>query len=406
VPISCAGIDWASREHAVCVIDEDGRTLAESRHPHTEPGIEKLIAALRRHGTTRVAIERPDGVLVDRMVEVGLEVFPIDPTAAKAMRRRWSASGRKSDAFDAFCLAQLVRTDSHRLRALTPDSDATRTLRALTRSRADLLHRRVEVVHRLRRQLDCFWPGPTLMFAKLESQAALAFLRLYPSPADASDLDTEGLAEFLGQHTPRLQPSAGELLDRLRAAPTLRLGPGETAARRMAVLGLVAQLETAVAETASLTAAIVEGTHAHPDGRIFLSPFKATDLVVPAQLIAGFGDDRRRYPDAGVLAAKAGVAPVAHQSGEEHVAVFRSACDHRLRRAVGALADATRRHNPWAGAVYAASRERGHAHHHALRVLGRAWVRVLWRCWQDGVPYDPERHGAMRRLGYAEGSAD
>jgi transposase len=157
-------------------------------------------------------------------------------------------------------------------------------------------------------------------------------------------------------------------------------------------------LEIGVEEIGTLTKRIVRATRAHPDAEIFFSPFKGTELVIPAQLIAGFGDDRGRYPNADVLAAKAGVVPVAHQSGSANTAIFRSACDRRLRHAVTGLADTTRRQNPWAQAIYAASRERGHRHNQALRVLGRAWLRVLWRCWQDGVPYDPERHGSRRRL--------
>ncbi|MDP9480847.1 MAG: IS110 family transposase, partial [Actinomycetota bacterium] len=91
------------------------------------------------------------------------------------------------------------------------------------------------------------------------------------------------------------------------------------------------------------------------------------------------------------------------ESGKRKVAAFRRACDHRLRDAVAVLADATRHHNPWAKAVYRRARARGCDHPHAIRVLGRAWVRVIWRMWQDRVPYDPARHGNLRRLNAAGG---
>jgi transposase len=402
---SYAGIDWASIEHALCVVDADGEILAEGPFPHTKAGIGRLIATLKERDSCRVAIERPDGILVDRMIEAGLEVVPINPAAIKATRRRYSGSGRKSDSFDAFCLAELARTDSHRLRALLPDSDETRTLRALTRAREDMLRRKVHSVHQLRAQLDTFWPGPMKVFPEIGSPVALAFLRLHPSPGDAGELDEQGMASFLVEHSSRSRHPPAELLDRLRAAPTGNLGPGEVEARKMAVLGLVRSLEMDVDQIRVLTRTLVDATRTHPDGGIFLSPFKGSDLVIPAQLIAGFGDDRRRYPDANILAAKAGMVPVSHQSGDVHSAIFRRACDHRLRQAVAGLSDATRRHNPWAGAIYAASRERGHNHPHALRILGRAWLRVLWRCWQDGVPYDPDKHGGLRRLETARSEA-
>jgi hypothetical protein len=92
------------------------------------------------------------------------------------------------------------------------------------------------------------------------------------------------------------------------------------------------------------------------------------------------------------------MSPVAVESGKRRVATFRRACDKRLRGAVASLADSTRHWHPWAGEVYARARARGQDHPHAIRTLGRAWVRVLWRCWRDGVPYDPARHGALVRL--------
>ena len=101
-------------------------------------------------------------------------------------------------------------------------------------------------------------------------------------------------------------------------------------------------------------------------------------------------------PHRGALAADAGKSPVAVESGKRQVAIFRRACDTRLRVAIATLANSTRRWHPWAREVYRKARERGQDHAHALRTLGRAWVRVLWRCWVNRVPYDPSLHGNIR----------
>ena len=130
---TAAGIDWASEENALCVVDGAGRRLAEVLLAHDEAGVRELIDRMRRLDVERVAIERPDGLLVDRLLEAGLTVLPVHPNALKATRPRYEASGGKSDGFDAFVLAELARTDSHRLRRLAPDSDETKALRALTR---------------------------------------------------------------------------------------------------------------------------------------------------------------------------------------------------------------------------------------------------------------------------------
>jgi transposase len=399
-----AGIDWASEEHALCVVDAAGRKLAGELFAHDEAGIRALLARMRTLKVCRVAIERPDGLLVDRLLEAGFEVLPVHPNALKATRPRYEAAGGKSDGFDAFCLAELARTDAHRLRALQPHSDETKALRALTRTREDLVAARVRLGNELRAQLQAFWPGAAEIFFDVDSRIALAFLERYPSPTDARGLGEKRLEGFLARHRYSGRRPAAELLDRLRSAPEGRAGALESEARRGAVLGLVAALGPIVAQIAELSSQIAGAVRAHPDGQVFLPLFKdPKSTITAARLVAEIGDDRSRYPSSEALAADAGMAPVARESGKRKVAAFRWACDKRLREAVACLADSTRHHHPWAREVYARARSRGLDHPHAIRVLGRAWLRVLWRCWQDEVPYDPAKHGNLRRLQPAGG---
>jgi transposase len=399
-----AGIDWASEEHALCVVDAAGGKLAGELFSHDEAGLRELLARMRSLKVDRVAIERPDGLLVDRLLEAGFTVLPVHPNALKATRPRYEAAGGKSDGFDAFCLAELARTDSHRLRALAPDSDETKALKALTRTREDLVKARVRLGNELRAQLQAFWPGAAEIFFDVDSSIALAFLERYPSPADAGGLGVKRLEGFLARHRYSGRRPAAELLGRLRSAPEGRAGALESEARRGAVLGLVAALKPIVAQIAELTSQIAGAVRAHPDGQVFLPLFKdPKSTITAARLVAEIGDDRARYPSAEALAADAGMSPVARESGKRKVASFRWACDKRLREAVACLADSTRHHHPWARSVYARARSRGLDHPHAIRVLGRAWLRVLWRCWQDEVPYDPTKHGNFRRLEPARG---
>jgi transposase len=400
----CAGIDWASEEHALCVVDETGASVAGEFFSHEESGIRALVARLRTLGVCRVAIERPEGLLVDRLLEAGFTILPVHPNKLKATRPRYEAAGGKSDGFDAFVLAELARTDSHRLRALRPHSDETKALRTLTRTREDLVGARVRLANELRAQLDAFWPGAARIFADVDSPIALAFLERYPAPDDARSLGEKRLAGFLSRHGYCGRRSATELLDRLRSAPAGRAGALEAEARRGAVLGLVAALRPIVAQIRELTSQIAGAVRAHPDGQVFLPLFKdPKSVVTAARLVAEIGDDRCRYPTREALAADAGMAPVARESGKRKVASFRWACDKRLRDAVACLANSTRHTNPWARGVYLDARARGLEHPHAIRVLGRAWLRVLWRCWQDEVSYDPAKHGNLIRLQPAEG---
>ena|SRR5690349_1641205 len=398
-----AGIDWASAEHALCVVDEAGVRLRERLVPHDEAGIARLCRELVELEVERVAIERPDGILVDRLLEAGVTVIAVHPNQAKAARERYSVARGKSDSFDAFVLAELARTDAHRLRTVRPDTDETKALRALTRAREDMVGVRVELANQLRAQLEAFWPG-AMVFADVDSPISLAFLARYPSPADARGLGPKRLEGFLARHSYCGRRSSAELLERMRSAPAGRAAGLEAEARRTAVLGLVAALRPIVAEIAELTSQIRGALAAHPDAAIFQPLFRgAKTAICPATLIAELGDARGRYPTDAALAADAGMSPVALESGKRRAATFRRACDKRLRGAVATLADSTRHWHPWAKEVYRRARDRGQDHPHAIRTLGRAWLRVLWRCWQDEVPYDPALHGNFRRLQPAGG---
>jgi transposase len=394
----CAGVDWAKDAHEVLVADAEGERLWAATITHDEAGITRLCQALARLEVARVAIERPDGLLIERLLDAGLSVIAIHPNMVKAARDRFRPAGGKSDRFDAFVLCELARTDSHRFRALTPDSDQTKALRALTRGREVLVEQRVALCNQLRAELERFWPGAAQIFKDLDSPISLAFLERYPSPTDARGLGEKRLAQFLARHHYCGRKPAGELLERLRQAPAGRAGQLEADARRGLVLALVAALKPIVEQIRLLTSEIGHAVHAHPDGHIFLSFFKRPDSVITAAtLLAEIGDDRNRYPTAEHLAADAGMTPVAVESGRKKVACFRRGCDHRLRAATSTLADATRHWHPWAQDRYAAARGRGHDHPRAIRTVGRGWTRVLWRCWQDGVAYDPERHTALQR---------
>ena len=378
---------------------DEGEVLHEGTVSHDEAGLTELCGLLRGLRTDRVAIERPDGVLVDRLRAAGLLVYALHPNQVKAARARFRAAGGKSDRFDALVLAELARTDHHRFRPLQGDGDETRALRALTRARQDLVEARVALANQLRAELGRSWPGAERIFAEVDSPIALAFLERYPGPGDAGALGERRLAAFLARHSYCGRRAPAELLARLRTAPAAVLGELETEACRGVVLALVAALRVLVARIRLLTSEIAGAVRSHPDGALFLSLFRdRKSTVTAARLVAEIGDHRGRYPSAEALAADAGMCPLAVESGKRKVATFRRACDERLRDAVATLCDSTRHWHPWARGVYERARARGHDHAHATRVLGRAWLRVIWRMWQDRSPYDPARHGAMRDL--------
>jgi transposase len=395
-----AGIDWASQEHAVCVHDGAGRKLASFTITHSAVGFEDLVGRLARYGEPAelpVAIERPDGRLVDRLLEAGHPVVPVSSNAIKAWREAEVTSGAKSDPGDAETICEYLRLRIHRLRPLQPYSQHTRALRAAVRARTDLVTQRVAANNQLEATLDAFWPGGKAVFADVTSKIALAFLERYPTPASAAALGEKRLAAFCAKHGYSGRRSPQELIERLRAAPPGIADDAESAARKEIVLAFVHVLRGLNQAIADLDVAVTATLAEHPDAGIFTS-LPRSGQINAAQILAEWGDCRDAYDNAESVAALAGVSPVTKQSGKYRSVEFRWACNKRFRNAIVTFADNSRHASPWAAGVYRSAIERGHDHPHAIRILARAWIRVVYRCWVDRAPYEPTKHGAAAHI--------
>jgi transposase len=394
------GIDWAAETHAVCVMDAAGTIVAGFTIEHSADGIALLTGRLARYGTPGsmpVAIERPNGRLVDLLLEAGHPVVPVSPNAIKTWREGEVLSGAKSDAGDAAVIAEYLRLRQHRLRTAVPYSDETRALRTVVRSRGDLVEMRVAATNQLSALLDAHWPGAKAIFADVESPISLKFLARYPTPAAAAHLGEKRMAAFLVKHGYSGRRTAAELLARLRAAPAGTGRESLTEALRDAVLAAVGVLTALNAAVKNLDRSVAAHLGEHPDGAIFTS-LPRSGQVNAAQVLAEWGDCRQAYDGPDSVAALAGCTPVTSQSGKHRSVQFRWACNKRFRVAMTTFADNSRHASPWAAKTYSDARASGKDHPHAIRILARAWIRVIWPCWLDGIPYDPARHGAAAAL--------
>jgi transposase len=394
------GIDWASAEHAVCVLDAAGKITARFTVKHSAEGIASLVRRLARYGDPAdlpVAIERPSGRLVDLLLEAGHPVVPVSPNAIKTWREGEVLSGAKSDAGDAAVIAEYLRLRYHRLAPAAPYSDETRALRTVVRTRDDLVQMRVAATNQLSALLEAHWPGAKAVFADVESPISLEFLTRYPTPAAARHLGDKRMAAFLVKHGYSGRRPAAQLLARLRQAPPGSTGEVLTEALRDAVLALVTLLRALNGAVKDLDRSAAAHLGEHPDGPIFTS-LPRSGQINAAQMLAEWGDCRQAYAGPDSVAALAGVSPVTRQSGKHRSVSFRWACNKRFRRAVTTFADNSRHASPWAAKIYNDARAAGKDHPHATRVLARAWIRVIWPCWVNGIPYDPARHGTAAAL--------
>ena len=241
------GIDWAAETHAVCVLDDGGLVASSFTIAHTVDGFADLARRLARLSgapeRVPVAIERPDGRLVDVLLEAGHPVVPVKPNAIKAWRDAEVLSGAKSDDGDAEVIAEYLRLRAHKLRVAIPYSSETKALRTVVRTRDDLVEMRVAATNQLAALLDAHWPGAKAVFADVESPIALDFLTRYPTPAAAARLGEKRMAAFCSKHGYSGRRPAAELLARLREAPAGTTDEALTEALRDAVLAMVAVLK-------------------------------------------------------------------------------------------------------------------------------------------------------------------
>ncbi len=194
--VTC-GIDWARDDHAVSVVNATGREIHRSSVEHSSAGLRELVAVLARLGAREAAIERPDGPVVDALPGAGITVVVISPNQVKNLRGRYGSAGNKDDRFDAYVLADTLRTDRARLSPLIPDSPATVTLRRACRARKDLVSHRVATANQLRAHLRNAFPGAVGLFADIDSPISLKFLARFDTQDRASWLSTARLAAWL-----------------------------------------------------------------------------------------------------------------------------------------------------------------------------------------------------------------
>jgi transposase len=252
------------------------------------------------------------------------------------------------------------------------------------------------MANQLRAHLRNAFPGAVGLFAGIDSPISLKFLARFDTQDRASWLSPARLAAWLASagYSGRTGPAV--LHARLAAAPRGATGDDGTAQAHV-THALHAVLTTLGEQIKALSEQIGEQLALHADAHVFTS-LPRSGTVRAARLLAEIGDCRARFPTPESLACLAGAAPSTRQSGKLRAVTFRWSCDKQLRDAVTDFAGDSRHASPWAADLYDRARARGHDHPHAVRILARAWLFVIWHCWQDHTAYDPARHHALQRL--------
>jgi transposase len=272
---------------------------------HTAAALRDLVAFLARHGVGEVAIERPDGPVIDTLLAAELTVVVISPNQLTNLRGRYGSAGNKDDQFDAFVLADTLRTDRPRLRPLVPDTPATTALRRACRARKDLVSHRVAATNQLRAHLRNVFPGAIGLFADLDSPISLAFLTRYTTQDQADLLTPNRLGAWLTKQGYSGKVAPAVLHARLLVAPRGITGT-DAATQAHVTAALLTVVSTLVEQIKNLSTQIDRQLDTHTDAHISTS-LPRSGRVRAARLLAEIGDCRAKFPtpESGLLIGRA-----------------------------------------------------------------------------------------------------
>ncbi len=391
-----AGDDWAEEHHDVEVMDEAGKVLARRRLPEGVAGIAQLHELIGAHlpedgadAEVVIGIETDRGPWVTALIAAGYAVFPVNPLQASRYRERHGVSGAKSDGGDAHMLADMVRTDSHQLRAAAGDSAEAGGIKVLARAHKTLIWERTRAVQRLRHQLREYFPAALEAFDDLDAPDTLELLGKAPEPARAARLTRAQVSAALKRaHRRNITDKATAILAALRSEQ-LGQPPAVTAAYAVTARSLLALITVLNEQVKTLQGQVEAGFGRHPDAEIYRSQ-PGMGAVLGARVLGEFGDDPDRYADGKCRRNYAATSPITRASGKKKVVAARFIHNDRLVDALNAQAFASLNASPGARAFYDELRARGIEHNDALRRLANRLVGILHGCLKTRTLYNEE----------------
>jgi len=397
------GIDWSEESHYFCILDEAGNRLDSFEISHGQDGFESAHARIAKHaspGDVRVAIETKDSLLVDFLSELGYTLYFLNPKQTDRFRDRYRMSHSKSDSFDAYVLADAVRTDAHLFNALSPLDDKSLRLRVLTRTREGLVNRKVAVENEITSCLKRYFPLALKLFGGVDNLEAISFLLQYPTYEQARTVSHARIASILSKGAGvskaialRHAQEAHSKLKEPQPTPSISV----VQAYPLAIKSLLRQLQSILEEMEALERQIHQEYQDHPNKDLIESLPGVAQTLGPV-IAAEMGTEIARFSEIRTLKAFGGTSPVTQRSGKFCSIHFRRACNNHLRRALHLASFGAIRQAGWARELYDKLRASGKSFGRALRAVADQLLEMLYVILTRRTPYDEAYHLRMKAL--------
>ncbi|WP_344294912.1 IS110 family transposase, partial [Actinopolymorpha rutila] len=389
------GDDWAEAHHDLELVDEAGTVLARRRLPEGIEGIAALHGLVGDHLGVQdepdrvvVGIETDRGPWVQALIAAGYTVYAINPLQVARYRERHGTAGAKSDPGDAHVLAEIVRLDRAHHRPVAGDSGLAEHIKVAARAHQTMIWTRQRNTNTMRSMLREYYPAALVAFGDLACRDALAVLAAAPTPQQGAALTPARIQRLLARagRQRNVAARAEQIATALRGQQ-LPTRPEVVDAYAASLSALVAVTAEMVRQIAALEEQVKAGFGRHPDAEIYLSQ-PGLGPILAARVLAEFGDDPHRYPDARARKNYSGMSPITKASGTRRVVLARHARNRRLADALYLQAFAALSTSPGARAFYDRHRDRGATHHQALRTLANRLVGILHGCLTHGTSYN------------------
>ncbi len=383
------------------MLDEAGAKLEAFEISHSHTGFEAAHERLSKHAVlaedVRLAIETQDSLLVDFLLECGYRLYFLNPRQTDRFRDRHRMSSSKSDSFDAFVLADAVRTDPHLFNALSPLDEESFVLRVLTRTREGLTRRKVAISNELTAALKRYFPLALELFSALDTPKDVSFLLKYPSYAQARTVSEAGIADILREQGAKEKAAlrkAGLIRAKL-TSPQPTPSASVAKAYPVAVKSLLRQMRSVLDELKAIEDEIREAYKNHPNKPLLDSLPGVASTLGPV-LAAELGSDLSRFSDIRTLKAFAGSCPVTIHSGKYCEVRYRRACNRRVRQALHMASQSAITCCGWARELYDRRPSEGKSYGRALRAVANQLVEIIYAILQTRTPYSEAYHLQMK----------
>lgn len=392
-------IDWADEKHEFSLLPMGQKNKERGTLEQKPENIGAWVSKLReRFGghTLAVGIEQSRGALIHALLAYDfLVVFPIHPTTVAKFREAFKFSGAKSDPLDTNQILEILTKHLQLLKALKPDTEATRLLGRLVEDRRKTVDWRTAHVQGLQASLKEYFPQALeILNGNVSSRLARDFLNKWPDLEAFQQAKPATVKRFFYGHNVRSPEAIERVLQIAQTGKSLTSDPAvvQSGARLSQMHAEVIQTLNPIIE--QYEQQIQKVFEEHQESKIFQGLPGAGPALAPRLLVA-FGTDRSRYEAAGNLQSFCGIAPVTRSSGKTRIVYARCACPKFLRQSFHEFARLSVISCQWARNYLDYYTEKGKKYHTIIRALAFKWIRILFACWKNRTPYDDNHYMKM-----------